>query len=187
MKIHLETRRLIMRDLSEQDALGIFELDAEPEVHTYLGGNPIKTIAEAEKSIAFIRDQYVKNGIGRWAVIEKKSGAFIGWSGFKFMTDRVNNRTQYYDLGYRFIKKYWGKGYATETAVASLDYGFNQLKQEKICAMADVRNLASNRILQKLGMSKFNEFDYENVPHNFYTISKRDWNRSRSTDSVYKT
>jgi ribosomal-protein-alanine N-acetyltransferase len=184
MKIHIETERLIMRDLTEQDTQGMFELDSEPEVHTYLGNNPIKTLNEAEKNIAFIKEQYEKNGIGRWAVIEKKTGDFIGWSGFKLITDVVNNRTQFYDLGYRFIKKAWGKGYATETAIASLDFGFNQLNQKEICAIADIENLASNRILQKIGMSKVNKFDYENLPHNFYIMKKNEWNKSRIANTV---
>jgi len=175
MKIHIETKRLLMRDISEQDVLGYFKLDSDPEVHTYLGKKPIKTIVEAEKIIAYIQKQYIENGIGRWAVIEKESGDFIGWSGFKWMTGVVNNRTQYYDLGYRFIKQYWGKGYATETAIASLEYGFTQLNQEEICAMADIAHLASNRILQKIGMKKLNVFDYEKVPHNFYSINKENW------------
>ena len=184
MKIHIETKRLIMRDLIEQDTQGMFELDSEPEVHTYLGNNPIKTLNEAENNIVFIKEQYEKNGIGRWAVIEKKTGDFIGWSGFKLITDVVNNRTQYYDLGYRFIKKYWGKGYATETAIASLDFGFNQLNQKEICAIADIENLASNKILQKIGMSKVNKFDYENLSHNFYIMKKNEWNKSRIANNL---
>jgi ribosomal-protein-alanine N-acetyltransferase len=174
MKIHIETDRLIMRDLTEKDTQGIFELDSEPDVHTYLGNNPIKTLDEAEKIIDFIKKQYTENGIGRWAVVEKRTGNFIGWSGFKLITDTINNKTQYYDLGYRFIKKSWGKGYATETAIASLDFGFNQLNQKEICAIADVENLASNRVLQKIGMTKINEFDYENILHNFYIMNKNE-------------
>ena len=173
-----------MRDLSKQDALGIFKLDSDSEVHTYLGKNPLKTIEEAEKNIIHIQKQYIQNGIGRWAVIEKESGEFIGWSGFKFINGVINSRTQYYDLGYRFIRQYWGNGYATETAVASLNYGFTQLNQKEICAMADVENSVSNRILQKIGMIKVNEFNYENVPHNFYTINKENWKNQKKIKSV---
>ena len=175
MKIHIKTKRLIIRDFTELDADGVFELDADSEVHTYLGNNPIKTIEEAKGNIAFIRKQYLDNGIGRWAVIEKESGEFIGWTGFKWITDPINGKSQYYDLGYRFIKRAWGKGYATETAIASVNYGFNELKQEELFAMSDVKNLASNHILQKIGMIKIDEFLYENVPHNFYRIEKVDW------------
>ena len=180
MKIHIETERLILRDLTEQDLQGIFELDSDPEVHSYLGNKPIKTLIEAKEIIDFIILQYRKNGIGRWAVIEKESGNFIGWSGFKYINDVINDRTQYYDLGYRFIKKYWGKGFATESAMACLNFGFNKLEQKDIFAIADSRNLASNKILQKIGMTNINEFDYENVPHNFYEINKSNWIKNHS-------
>lgn len=176
MKIHIETDRLFMRDLVLDDAAGILELDADPDVHLYLGNKPIQTIQEAEANINFIRNQYLENGIGRWAVIEKETGSFIGWSGFKYIrTMVINGRTDYYDLGYRFIKKYWGKGYATETAIASLHYGFNQLQQSEICAFVERDHLASNRILQKIGMTLLNAFNYEAIPHNFYSISKKQW------------
>ena len=187
MKIHIETERLIMRDLLEQDSDGIFELDSDKEVHTYLGNNPIKSIDDAKQIIDNIKLQYKNNGIGRWAVVEKQSGNFIGWSGFKLITDTINDKTQYYDLGYRFIKKYWGKGYATETALASLEFGFEKLKQENIYAMADTQNSASNKILKKIGMSRINEFNYEDIPHNFYKITKSDWGKCRIANNVYKT
>ena len=83
MKYHLETDRLIIREIRDTDLEGIFELDSNTEVHKYLGNNPIKTQEEAKKIIKFIRSQYIERGIGRFALIEKKSDEFIGWSGFK--------------------------------------------------------------------------------------------------------
>ena len=65
------------------------------------------------------------------AVIEKESGLFIGWSGFKYYKDGVNNHSNYYDLGYRFIPEYWGKGYATETCVAWMKYGFENFNKNE--------------------------------------------------------
>ena len=175
MKIHIETERLLMRDLLDKDVDGMFELDSDVDVHAYLGKEPIKTLEEAKKTIDYIRLQYAQNGIGRWAVIDKYNGAFLGWSGFKYITDTINGKTLYYDLGYRFIKRYWGKGYATETALASLQYGFKQLGQEQIYGMADIEHEASNSILQKIGMCKVNEFTFDGILHNFYNISRLDW------------
>jgi len=153
MKIHIETKRLIIRDLEEFDAKGIFDLDSNPEVHEFLGKKPIKTIKEAEEVINFIRKQYVDNGIGRWAIIDKKTNDFIGWTGLKY-EQKLRENMSYYDLGYRLRKKYWGKGIATETAIESLKYGFSKVNLREICAAADVNNLASNKILIKIGLSK---------------------------------
>lgn len=164
-----------MRDLMDEDVHGMFAMDSDAAVHTFLGNEPISTLEEAKKMIDSIKQQYVDNGIGRWAVAEKNTGDFIGWSGFKLITDVIGGKSNYYDLGYRFIKKYWGKGYATETAVASLNHGFTQLDCNEICGMADVDHIASNAILQKIGLVKRNEFPYEGTLHNFYSLKKAEW------------
>ena len=175
MKIFIETDRLMIRALLPEDAEGIFELDSDPEVHRYLGNKPIKTIEQAAETIQFIRQQYLDNGIGRWAVIEKGTNTFVGWTGLKLMKETVNNHNNYYDLGYRLIKKYWGKGYATETATASLAYGFNELKLPEIFAMADVQNAGSNAVLKKAGLRFMEVFHDDDTPHNWYRITREEW------------
>ncbi|WP_026450326.1 GNAT family N-acetyltransferase [Aequorivita capsosiphonis] len=179
MKIHIETDRLLLRDLIAEDAQAMFEMDSDAEVHTFLGNNPIASLDEAKINIAFIQKQYIENGIGRWAVVEKESGEFIGWSGFKFVTDVVNERTGYYDLGYRFLKKYWGKGYASETAIASLNHGFTKLDFKEIVGIADVSHIASNSILKKVGLIKRNEFEYDGTLHNFYSLTREEWENEK--------
>ena len=174
MNVHIETERLILRDLEEYDAKGIFELDSDPEVHEFLGKKPIKTIEEAKQVIDFIRNQYVQNGIGRWAIIDKKTGDFIGWSGLKY-EQGLRKDFSYYDLGYRLRKKYWGNGIATETAIESLKYGFEKLDLKEIGAAAEVNHLASNKILKKIGLKFIDTFDFEGSPHNWYNIRKIEW------------
>ena len=180
MKVHIETDRFIIRELEEYDAEGIFELDSDPEVHEFLGKKPIKTIDEAYKVIDFIRKQYVSNGIGRWAIIDKKTEDFIGWTGLKYEKG-LRKEFNYYDLGYRLRKKYWGKGIATETAIESLKYGFQILGLKEIGAAADVNHLVSNKILKKIGLKFIETFDYEGVTHNWYKISKTEWTELERT------
>ena len=74
MKFYLETGRLILREIQENDVDGLFELDSNKQVHQYLGNNPIKTKKEALENIHFIKEQYKKRGIGRFAAIEKSTG-----------------------------------------------------------------------------------------------------------------
>ena len=173
MKIHVETDRLILRDIEEYDAKGIFKLDSDPDVHEFLGKTPIKTIEEARQIIEHIRNQYIKNGIGRWAIIDKKTEDFIGWTGLKY--EEGLRSFNYYDLGYRLRKKYWGKGIATETAIASLKYGFEKLDLKEIGAAADVNHLVSNQILKKIGLKFIDTFHYDGEPHNWYKIEKSEW------------
>ncbi len=175
MQIIAETERLIIRELLPEDATGMFKMDSDPAVHRYLGNDPVKDIEQIHNVISFIRQQYVDNSIGRWAVIEKESGEFIGWTGLKLMRETVNNHTNYYDFGYRFVKSSWGKGYATETAAPSLQYGFDVLQADAIYAMADEVNTASRRVLQKAGLQFIEMFDYEDTQHAWYKITREEF------------
>ncbi|TDS17510.1 GNAT family N-acetyltransferase [Sphingobacterium paludis] len=172
MKIYVETERLILREILPADIDGMFELDADPAVHHYLGNNPVKSIEQIPAIIEFIRKQYVDYGIGRWAVIDKRTNDFLGWAGLKYITEEQNGHIRYYDLGYRFIKRYWGKGFATEAAIATLDYGFNTLGLKEIVAIADCQNKGSNNVLRKVGFTFTNVFEIDGVPHNWYALAK---------------
>ena len=158
-----ESERLLYRELLPSDAEAMFEMDNNPEVHRYLGGNPTQTIEETHRIIDYIRSQYVRNGIGRMAAVLKDSGEFIGWVGLK-LEHNVNGHENFYDIGYRLLPQFWGRGFATESALAFVDYGFKVLKAEKICAFADKDNTASRRALEKAGLHYVNTFysDYLN-------------------------
>jgi RimJ/RimL family protein N-acetyltransferase len=156
--MHLETKRLILRKFEETDFERVFLIDSNPEVMKYIGVPPLSDINESKNIIKMVQQQYRDNGIGRFAVIEKESNLLIGWSGLKFLTQEINGYNNIYELGYRFMPEYWGKGYALESAKASLDYGFNDLNIEIIYAMAHCENEGSNHILRKLGFEKTGEF-----------------------------
>jgi len=175
MKIIIETDRLLLREIFASDRNGLFAIDSDPDVNIYLGNNPVKNIEQTDDIIQFIRKQYVDNGIGRWAMIEKGTNNFIGWTGLKFITDLTNNHKNYYDLGYRLNKNYWGKGFATEAATASLNYAFEKLKTEEVFAMADCKNVGSNNILNKVGLHLIEKFDLDGVEHNWYKINKNEY------------
>ncbi len=171
----IETERFFIRPLIAEDAAGIFELDSNPKVHTYLGNNPIKTLAEAENVILSIQKQYEDLGIGRWAIIEKLTGNFVGWTGFKYIIEPVNNRVNYHDLGYRLIERYWGKAIATETAKACLKHAFEVLNLDEIYGICDVGNEGSKSVLQKCGLKLTESFIYDGIPHYWFEIRKEDW------------
>jgi len=174
LKPLIETERFLIRPLTAEDAAGIFELDSNPKVHTYLGNNPIKTLAEAENVIRLIQKQYRDLGIGRWAIIEKTSGNFVGWTGFKLITEPTNGKINYHDLGYRLIERYWGQGVATETARACLKYAFEVLNLSEVYGICEVGNLASKNILQKCGLKLIDTFDYDGVPHYWMKIAREE-------------
>jgi ribosomal-protein-alanine N-acetyltransferase len=178
MEILIETERLIIREILPSDVMGMFEMDADPDVNWYVGQHSA-TIEESRKTIEFIREQYALNGIGRWAVIEKATNGFVGWIGFKLMKTVVNNHTNYIDFGYRFQKKYWGKGYATESSKAVLEYGFEHLRYKEVYAMTNVENKASRRVLEKVGFSFIGLFAYSPAQEN-------DWQKNGEPTTWYK-
>ncbi|ESU28173.1 GCN5-related N-acetyltransferase [Flavobacterium limnosediminis JC2902] len=164
MNIKLETERLILREILLSDAEEMFKLDSNPNVNTYLGNNPVKTIDESLTLINNLQNQYKKNGIGRFAVVLKETNEFIGWSGIKFLTEPENNHVNVYEIGYRLQEEYWGKGYGSEAAQAWLDYGFSEMKIEKMYASVHKENTASKRILEKIGMQITSEFLWNGIP-----------------------
>ena len=178
MTFHIETERLVLREIRDEDIDGIYKLYTDHKVHEYLCEEPIKTHQEAKSIIEYIQSQYTNYGIGRWAVIDKETNEFIGWSGLKFETE-VRDDMDYYDLGYRFISDYWGKGYATETGKHSLEYAFSDRGLDKLYAGAHVDNYGSNNVLRKLGFKLEEVFDYEGIPHNWYELTKDDWSMER--------
>lgn len=175
MKIFVATDRIIMRELLLSDSQKMFEMDSDPEVHLYLGNKPFTHISESEENIRFIRQQYEENGIGRWAVIDKESNEFVGWGGLKFITTTTNNRIHFYEVGYRFLKQHWGKGYATASAKASLKYAFEEIELSQVYAMAHEENAGSRHALQKSGFKITEQFDHEGITCDWFEITKEDW------------
>lgn len=180
MKTFIETERLVLREIVPGDVDGLFALDSDPEVHRYLGNKPLQNKEQAMAVIDFIRQQYHDNGIGRWAVIHKPDNGFAGWAGLKWITEPLNNQVHFYDMGYRLLRKYWGRGIATECARVSLDYGFDVLKTQDIYAAAHVGNAASNHVLKKTGLHFIETFQYDGSEHNWYHISRSEW-RGKTT------
>jgi [ribosomal protein S5]-alanine N-acetyltransferase len=177
MQIFIETERLIIREIVEADAPALFNIDSNEEVNLYLGRKPVTDISQTKNIIEFIRQQYVDNGIGRWAMVEKSTNTFIGWTGLKLITELTNNTINYHDLGYRINKNYWGKGYATESALACVNYGFTNLNLNKIIAIAHYQNKASHNVILKSGLHFKETFTYMDEVHNWYEISTAQKNK----------
>ncbi len=178
--ILIETERLLLREIDYTDANDLFEMDSDPEVHLFIENKPVKTIDEITKGIEIIKMQYKKNGIARWAVVDKISNECVGWSGLKYYNQPINNHNNFYDLGYRFKKKHWGKGFATESSIAILNYGFRNLDINSIYAITDPNNTISKKVLSKLGFVFQETFDYEGDPTDWFKLIKSTWENTMS-------
>lgn len=144
---HLETPRLVLREMRESDAQSFFLLNEDPEVIRYTGDDRFKS---EEDSRLFLKNypniSYLKDGYGRWTCLNKETGETIGWCGLRL---QKNGET---DLGYRFHKRFWNQGYASEAGYFCLSTGFNELKLDSIVASADEQNVASWKVMEKLNM-----------------------------------
>lgn len=169
------TERLILREVDARDEADFFEMDSDPQVHRYLLNTPVQTVTEVQTVIALLQEQYRTNGIARWAVVERSSGECIGWSGLKFFREPVNDHINFYELGYRFKTKHWGKGYATEAARAVLDYGFTNLPIESIYALTHPDNVNSKKVLAKLGFQIKGSVEYFGPCTDWHELKKEDW------------
>ena len=150
MKTISETKRLILREFSLNDAEDLFNLNSDDEVIKYTGDQPFSSINEAHN---FISDynEYEQHGFGRWAVILKSTNKFIGWCGLKL------NEENMVDLGFRFFKNNWNQGFASEAAVSCLKYGFTELKLKTIIGRSLKKNVSSIKVLEKIGMTFWKE------------------------------
>ncbi|RKS02157.1 MULTISPECIES: GNAT family N-acetyltransferase [unclassified Flavobacterium] len=155
MKTILETNRCYLRELTVIDAQHFYDLNTDQEVIKYTGDKAFTNVTEA-KSFLENYSQYELYGYGRWAVIVKSNNEFIGWCGLKYSPDLDE-----VDLGFRFFRKYWNQGYATETAKACIDYGFHHLQLTKIVGRAMELNVASVKVLEKTGMTFVGKFNFD--------------------------
>jgi RimJ/RimL family protein N-acetyltransferase len=144
----METKNLILRPFTLDDAEAWLPLISLPEIIRYTGDTPTSSVEEAREILRSrpLRD-YAVHGFGRMAVIEKASGRLVGFSGLKYVAelDEV-------DIGYRFLPDCWGKGYATESARAVMEQDAREHGARRIVGTVHPDNPASGRVLEKLGL-----------------------------------
>ena len=147
----LVTERLILRPFEEKDIEPTYQMNLDAIVSKYTGDGGVVSYDEIERRIREnIFTDYKKYGYGRMAIELKSTGEFIGFCGLKYLEDIME-----VDLGYRLKSTHWNKGYATESCHAIVDFGFNELKLNKIIALVLPENLTSINVLGKL------DFEYE--------------------------
>jgi RimJ/RimL family protein N-acetyltransferase len=162
----IETERLFLREITTNDAESAYLLNLDPEVIKYTGDKSFDSVKDARHFLANY-GHYKKHGFGRWGVINKLDNEFLGWCGLKYSVDKDEH-----DIGFRFFKKYWDRGYATESAKACIDFGFNKLNMTSIVGRAMRENTASIRVLEKIGLTFYKSFDFDGQDGVIYKIDK---------------
>ena len=160
----IHTERLFLRELTPEDASFAFELNSDPEVVRFTGDGPFESQEEARAFLENYSD-YRMNGFGRWGVELKETGELIGWCGLK--RDRETGEV---DLGYRFFRRHWNNGFATEAGKACLDIA-PSLGINEVIARADKANPASWKVMEKLGFTYMEDFEEDGEIWVLYRIN----------------
>jgi RimJ/RimL family protein N-acetyltransferase len=154
----LRTSRLLLRPWREEDVALFVEMSADPVVMEFLPPADEGWVARA-------RAHWDKHGFGQWVVEIPDEAPFIGVAGLAVVTYEAPF-TPAVDVAWRLARVYWGRGYATEAARASIDYGFGELGLDEIVALTVPANRRSRRVMERLGMTRSPEddFDHPRVP-----------------------
>ncbi len=145
----IETERLLIRPFTVEDIEPSYTMNLDAEVSKYTGDGGIVSKKEIERRIVEnVLADYTKHGFGRLAVEVKGENKFIGFTGLKYLEDMDE-----VDLGYRFMKEYWGRGIATESGKACVNFGFEELGLKKIIAMVLPKNTGSINVLKIYNLS----------------------------------
>lgn len=143
----LLTQRLRLRPYRLDDAELMFAVFGDAEVMRYSMSGADPTVAATRDRIRKLMDHEANFGFSLWVVEERATGEILGDCGLKQLEDGPE-----IEVGYRFAQNQWGKGYAAEAAAACVRYGFETLGLERIVAVVEPPNVASLRVLDKIGL-----------------------------------
>ncbi len=166
-QIVFDTERLIVRHYTHDDADNFYLLNADPDVMRYI--RPVRSRADTDLFFEeVIRYSENNPAVGRMAVVDKKSGEFVG----SFAIIPIEH-TDLMQLGYSLLPKYWGVGYATELVKRGLIYIFTSTDIEEIFGVTESMNTASQRVLLKSGfVPHSNVMEGEKLLNRFHLLKK---------------
>jgi RimJ/RimL family protein N-acetyltransferase len=167
----IETPRLRLRGWEPEDVDALAAINADPRVGEWLGGVIDRDRTEAR--IQIYAYHWEEHDFGLWAVEELETGRLVGRTGFMHWDDWTASPHDA-EIGWTYVPAVWGRGFATEAARASLDWGFDRAGLEEIVSFAMVENAASLRVMEKLSMSYDRDFLRAGLPHSLYRIRASD-------------
>lgn len=171
MKKILETERLILREMTQDDYSDLCEILQDKE--TMYAYEHAFSDDEAREWLKKQLDRYKNDGFGLWAVIEKTSGEFVGQCG---ITRQDIEGETVPEIGYLLKRKHWHNGYASEAAVGCKNYAFDALGFDKVYSIIRDNNYASQKVAERNGMKPIKTFTKHyygmDMPHLVYCVEK---------------
>lgn len=166
----IETRRLRLRRFTPDDLNNLCAIRSDPEVMRYIGKGRPESVDQVQTALNKVLAHWEQHGFGRWALIDKASDGLIGWCGLSHLEN-----TEDVEIGYGIAKSHWGKGLTSEAGAVVIKWGFEDLGLDHIVGVAWPDNIASRRVMERLGF-KFvkmtRNYDTEVV---YYAISREEY------------
>jgi RimJ/RimL family protein N-acetyltransferase len=167
----METERLLLRPWREEDGTELQRLFSDPAVRGGRNMPPERIARFAQNGI----EQWRKNAFGPWAAIDKATGAWVGRIGLDYLDewpepDRI-------EVGFELHQAWWGRGLATEGALAALRFGFEQHALARIISVTAAAHAAARRVMEKAGLTYQGTRTWMNpdVPVVWYGIERATW------------
>lgn len=153
---NLETKRLLLRPLTVDDAETIYEnWTSDPDVAKFMRWELHKDVSETREWLSTEEECVESDEVYNWGFVLKETGELIGSGGLIFKEAKGM-----YELGYNIMKKYWGLGIATEASGKIIEYGINELKQRQFYCCHAKDNPASGKVMMKVGFVYQNDGEY---------------------------
>lgn len=168
----IETARLRLRQYTLNDLDDLALILSNPEVMKYSprGVIPKEKVKQVTQEILEFFITHWEHGVGVWAVIYKQTSQLIGHCGLNFLPNSSE-----VEVLYRFEQPYWNQGIATEATKASLRYGFEEVKLERIVAITTPEHLASRRVMEKAGLEYEKDAHFYNLDVVYYALVREAW------------
>jgi RimJ/RimL family protein N-acetyltransferase len=164
----IETDRLLLRMIRADDLDHLAALLSDPDVVKYVGDGQPSGREEAVRALESIIRHWERHGFGRWAVVDKSSGKFIGFGGLRSLFGTP-------EVVYHLAKAHWGKGYASEMARATLRFGFEERGFDRIVAITKPQNAASIHVMDKVGLRFEKHARYYDIDVVQYEIKREEF------------
>lgn len=161
----LSTQRLLLRPYTLKDVEPLFRIVNNPAVHRYMPRTDPWPMDKARKWIELGMTHWAERGYGWWAVELHASGLLAGWCGLNYLDE-----TDEIEVLYLIAEEQWGKGLATEAALATVEHAFNTVGLEYLVGIVHPENIASRRVLDKIGMTHKGKAQYFGIEVDTYFI-----------------
>jgi RimJ/RimL family protein N-acetyltransferase len=170
----LLTERLRLRPYRADDTAAMFGVFGDPDVMRFAMNGADPSLEATRTRVQKLIDHQARLGFSLWVVEDRATGAILGDCGLKQLEDGPE-----IEVGYRFAKAHWGKGYASEGAAASVRYGFEKLGLKRIVAVVAPLNVASCRVLEKIGLKLEGQKHYYGRMMNYFAAERTEVDRGQ--------